>query len=563
MVELGPLVSTAALGKLTNATTIARATAYTRDHRVEALTDHGDRVTATVRGTTPYRVTLSAPAGRLAWSCTCPVGHDGTFCKHVAAVAMTVSGEGAFGPGGVDPADDRRRKALRAQKKDDLVELLVDTAHHDDRLADRLDALAATAKGEPIDLKVWRSKLTSAFRTGGFVEYRRAPEWANRADAGLDSLQTLLDAGHADEVVVLAEKAHALNDKAVGRVDDSDGWITNLSLRIADLHLAACRAAQPDPKKLAKRLVKLDLDSELDTFRGAAHTYAGVLGEVGLAEYRRLLEPKWEAARGVERFGRFNVSEAWYGLLLGEGRIDEFVALYDADHPHASGQADIVRALDAAGRTADARAWAERSLDRYADAVTHQRRELESVAADLAARDGDAGRSLEIRWGAFADTPTVSTYRALLDSAGDDAGEWRSRAIDHLETQVRDAADPIHREHRASRLVEILTYEGELDRAWQVAQFSGAERRVMADLATARELEHPADAIPSYQLAVAEWISRKNRNGYKRAVRVMAKIADLYARADDPDGFTAYVAEVRAEHRQKSSLMALLDEQGW
>jgi hypothetical protein len=362
---------------------------------------------------------------------------------------------------------------------------------------------------------------------------------------------------------VLAEKAHALNDKAVGRVDDSDGWITNLSLRIADLHLAACRAAQPDPKKLAKRLVKLDLDSELDTFRGAAHTYAGVLGEVGLAEYRRLLEPKWEAARGVERFGRFNVSEAWYGLLLGEGRIDEFVALYDADHPHASGQADIVRALDAAGRTADARAWAERSLDRYADAVTHQRRELESVAADLAARDGDAGRSLEIRWGAFADTPTVSTYRALLDSAGDDAGEWRSRAIDHLETQVRDAADPIHREHRASRLVEILTYEGELDRAWQVAQFSGAERRVMADLATARELEHPADAIPSYQLAVAEWISRKNRNGYKRAVRVMAKIADLYARADDPDGFTAYVAEVRAEHRQKSSLMALLDEQGW
>ena len=74
MVGLGSLISTDALGKLTNANTIARASSYARGHRVEALTHQDDQVTAVVRGTTPYRVALSAPAGRLAWSCTCPVG---------------------------------------------------------------------------------------------------------------------------------------------------------------------------------------------------------------------------------------------------------------------------------------------------------------------------------------------------------------------------------------------------------------------------------------------------------------------------------------------------------
>jgi uncharacterized Zn finger protein len=37
---------------------------------------------AKVQGTRPYRVELWIEEGDLEYSCTCPVGADGEFCKH-------------------------------------------------------------------------------------------------------------------------------------------------------------------------------------------------------------------------------------------------------------------------------------------------------------------------------------------------------------------------------------------------------------------------------------------------------------------------------------------------
>ncbi len=51
------------------------------------------RVDAVVAGTVPYRVTLATAGRGLEWSCTCPVGTTGEFCKHAVAVALTVTGE--------------------------------------------------------------------------------------------------------------------------------------------------------------------------------------------------------------------------------------------------------------------------------------------------------------------------------------------------------------------------------------------------------------------------------------------------------------------------------------
>jgi uncharacterized Zn finger protein len=49
-----------------------------------------DVVTATVRGSMPYRVELRR-APKVSWSCTCPVGEDGVFCTHCAAVALDIA----------------------------------------------------------------------------------------------------------------------------------------------------------------------------------------------------------------------------------------------------------------------------------------------------------------------------------------------------------------------------------------------------------------------------------------------------------------------------------------
>ena len=73
--------------KLAGSATFCRVLIYQQQGRVEGVLSSGATVAATVRGTVPYRVRL-AFGTRPTWSCDCPVGYEGKFCKHCAALAI-------------------------------------------------------------------------------------------------------------------------------------------------------------------------------------------------------------------------------------------------------------------------------------------------------------------------------------------------------------------------------------------------------------------------------------------------------------------------------------------
>lgn len=66
---------------------LMRGLVYQREGRVEVEQQGSERVTAVVRGSMPYHVELRRDP-KPSWSCTCPVGEDGDFCKHCVAVAL-------------------------------------------------------------------------------------------------------------------------------------------------------------------------------------------------------------------------------------------------------------------------------------------------------------------------------------------------------------------------------------------------------------------------------------------------------------------------------------------
>jgi uncharacterized Zn finger protein len=82
-------------------------------------------------------------------------------------------------------------------------------------------------------------------------------------------------------------------------------------------------------------------------------------------------------------------------------------------------------------------------------------------------------------------------------------------------------------------------------------------------LARARERTHPQDAIPIYEREVVALLQPIKSRLYPKAVDLMARIQRLYKAQHRPDGFAAYVARVRAEHRRKSSLMAMMSSKRW
>jgi len=84
-----------ALRRLVDDRTFERGQAYVAEGRVAELTRDEHGLVATVKGAEPYRVEIRVRGDALAYSCSCPVGAEGSFCKHGVAVVLAWLAEAA------------------------------------------------------------------------------------------------------------------------------------------------------------------------------------------------------------------------------------------------------------------------------------------------------------------------------------------------------------------------------------------------------------------------------------------------------------------------------------
>ena len=547
--------------QLAGARSFERGELYARQGRVKKLTVTGASARATVHGTGRYRVDLLVDGGELAWSCSCPVGADGGFCKHCVALALAVAGAGPTTSKPVDVAG-----YLRGLEHEALVQLVLRIADDDELLAARLRLDATRADGaHAVAVPAFKDAIDAAIVIHDYIDYRNAYDYATTIDSVLDTLDALLADGHAEAVIELAEHALVRLEDAVGSVDDSDGWLGGIAERVGDIHLAACSEGGLDPLALAGRLFEAELSSEtFDVFHAAAETYADVLGDDGLAEYRRLAEEAWvrlpvlgpgQGERSWHR-NRYRLTSIMETLAAMTGDSDAEVAVLARDLSSAWQYVRIIEVYRRADRHADALDWAERGFAAFEFSDV---RLVEALADEYhhANRGGDAARLL---WKSLDRRPISGSYERLRHHATR-AGEWqawRDKAIDRLrrDTTKRGGRD-------ASELVRVYLGEGDTETAWEEATRAGAQDRLWLELARAREAEHPADAIPIYTAEVERGIAAKNNDAYRAAVERLDHIATLMTKAGESAAFAPYVAELRSRHKPKRNLMKLFDQRGW
>ena len=562
-----------------------RGRVYAEEGRVRRLRIGDDEVTAAVEGSMPYAVTLSIADGERATSCTCPIGQDGDVCKHVVAVALVATGE----VGDVPPTDDpsRIRAYLMSLSREQLVDIVERAADDDGLLLARLrldTARAATSVDRAaLDASVarYRQMIDSALRVRGFIAYREMATYARGAQTVVNGLRDLLDDGHAAAVIQLAERALHLLELAAGHVDDSDGHLRPLAEQVGRLHVRACEQAGVDPRRLAATIFKRETGEgdELEVFYGAARTYRQALGEVGLTEYRRLAAAAWEKlpalAPGDEgrRFEhhRFRLAHAMETLAELSGDVDEHVAVLSRDQSSGWQFVRIVEVLRSAERFEDALAWAERGVAAFGPNADPR---LVDVLAEEYHRAGRGSDAVALLWRIFDAEPDAQSYRRLQAQA-ERAGVWgqlRGRAMPRLDEMVtarieaatatpsrQAAAGRWSIRADASDLVDVLLGEGFADAAWMEASRRGCSTGLWIRLAELRERDHPLDAVPIWQAEVERLIDVKRRDTYAAAVRLIEHVADLFGAGGRADSARAYVGEVRARHRAKRTLMALLE----
>jgi uncharacterized Zn finger protein len=142
MPELSSVLSEAIVQRLASRRSLERGMTYLDEGRVGPLRVGAVRVNAMVQGSESYAVELHADEGGPRFACSCPVGVEGEFCKHCVAVALSwLKDRGLSGP-----TLDDARTYLEGLPPRSLVELLVDHAHEDERLARRILLMTARSR---------------------------------------------------------------------------------------------------------------------------------------------------------------------------------------------------------------------------------------------------------------------------------------------------------------------------------------------------------------------------------------------------------------------------------
>ena len=602
MGSLTELFDAATVARLAGPRAYQRGAGYLIDRRVESADARGGRLKATVRGTMPYSVELWADRGKPRWSCTCPAADDGSLCKHCVATALSLAPDDypsvlaavaasgrpsgpVFHGGSESGTDEELADFVKGLAPERLAEIVLDRTESDWRLRQRLLAEARADRGAGPDFADWRRRIDRAFAdrdymSHGLVAYQDAHGWAMVIDDVIDGLEDLCDAGHHDAAARLSEHAHRHADKAIDYVDDSDGWLSGFSSRLAELHLRACEAGRSDPVELAGRLLELELTSELGGFHRSAASYAGVLGESGLAAFRHGLEPRLERVNPeADRWSSraFAVEQALVGWALGTGDPDALIEAHRRGRILPDDVLEIAQTLDRAGRGEEAIAWARRGLAE-SGSRSWQVRELRDFLARTLRDRGEEKEAVLLFWDAFVSSPSLSAYRRLLDEgAGED---WLARCRNELRSSLTRIANetgpgglatpaaafaslvPAVPE-AAVALVDILLFEGMVDDAWDVANDYGCRAQTWLTLARARQESYPLDAIAVYESAALAIIDRKKADQYQSAVDLMVRVRRLADSAGKPRLFASLLERVRTEHKAKRKLKALLDAQGW
>lgn len=131
----------------------ARGAAYFEDGTVVQLSCDDGGIQARVFGTQPYAVRFWRDGRKLRWGCSCPLGVEEAFCKHLVAVGLAfLSGTGAVeeAESVIDP--NPVRQLLDELPREELVELVAGRAAWDKGLAVEL-LLAGRARPRKSPLK--------------------------------------------------------------------------------------------------------------------------------------------------------------------------------------------------------------------------------------------------------------------------------------------------------------------------------------------------------------------------------------------------------------------------
>lgn len=343
------------------------------------------------------------------------------------------------------------KELLEEQTKAQLVELLAGYAEKHPSIREDLQHRQNLSKGAV-------KKIVADIRRE-IIKVSSEPAWTNhwKGEGYIPDysrikmrLESLLSAGHADEVIALGKE---LIEAGAGQIEMShDEGETSceisscLEVVFRALHRSSLSPAQQMLWAIDAVLEDdYDLCSGLEFFwdREFDAIHWGAVADELLQRLNRLKPPKREDEFSSE-YDREGLGDWIIHALEKSGRHEEIIPLCEQEAVKTGTYIRLVDRLLEGGRKEEAEEWIRRGVkatEKYRAGIASQ---LRDRLREMREKEGDWPRVAAIRADDFIHEPSHKTYRKLK-SASENAGVWtivRKAALFYLETGKSPRLDP-------------------------------------------------------------------------------------------------------------------------
>lgn len=561
---------------------------------------------AVVQGTQPYetRVWIDVNDGTLSGDCDCPHAHDGFFCKHQVALALTL--RGIMGSDAPEPDLAAEKKvaaaAKRAETQTKIREALRQFLHRQsaDVLAERLWQWAEDDRHLMAELKSWhtqataghdakslKSAITDLLRSPkGFLDWRDSNAYAHRARQLMPMLAPWLQQDPA-QLRELCEHALLRIFKVAEHSDDSNGEIGDVMIELHDLLLDALRASPPPASWLDRWFAMNAADpwglwSEEEVLAVAGPAVQARYAERAAADWHQWLQahpqlddattngrkPTWSASLERIDWERRKLRRRYLDSLK---QKDDSQAVIDVMRSHladTSEHVELIAYCEGQRRYREAMQFAQAARQRYP-----QDRRVEDALLRCYERDGWDDEALAIRRRQFEACPDVTHFQTLLKAAqqaGQDAENYKVALFDWAQ-QREQARNPLftHLDHRyhlpgraasqpdVSYRVSWLLAERRREEALVLAGTPNQHcaPRLLLELARSLPQERNADALPLL-LRVFYGAMQTAKSPYHEP---LALVREVLSRMTSIQGAN-WLLELRMQHKAKRNFVAGLPD---
>lgn len=567
--EMLPKLDESDIRNLAREGSFKRGVGYYRDGAIIEPVRQGMVLRAECRGSryAPYQVSATLGKGGIEEvRCSCPYTGGG-ICKHAVALLLTYVHERAFRV--IQPWEEM----LAGHNREELVALIGEIVRGQPDLLSRVELLAGSRQGKPIDVETYRRQVRHVMghRSLDAVEWGLQPltDTADKlAEAG-DWLNagtvyyTLLDeaVGHYDDDVLamdeagdiamlLAEFAEGLikclaEGKPEGEVRRA--WLEALlDAELRDIQIGGIDLAPGARDALLAHAIDKEWEWIEERVRVQIQKSSGwAQGElVDFLAERRGKEGRREAAAALIR--ELGTPEQQAFLIVEEGKIDEAMRLIHRIVAEKPGLlTEFADALVEAG--------AEEAAVGLAAAHAKGRGSLSETAwlARYYRERGNQQASLEWQQEAFLQRPSVDAFKTLREVGGR-AGRWEQMRSDMLKV--------LESENRIGPLIEIALDEGDVARALELMpRLTGwSWRDYKREVAQAAEKDHPREAAALYKEMAEDAIEGRQRSAYQQAARDLERVKGLYERLGAD--WNAYIQTLRTRYARFPALQDELDK---